>query len=289
MSSEGQTAEQIAAAAAAAAANTWYNGVYDKPEDQTAFVGHLQNRGWDKLTPDAAAKAAAKAHREAEAHIGVPADRLIRLPKDAADVEGIKTFREKLGVPVDAKGYDFTAIKFADGTVLGEDFTTALGTALSNSNVAKDKAPEIAQAVVKFMESAETSDAAETAAKLATAKDALKANWGNNYNANELVAKAGFQAVVKTSPNVDVPLAVQALEKVIGYENVMEMFRNIGSRIGEDTFVKSTAPGQTGVMSKEQATATLAERLNDSIWADKLSKGDSASVREFDTLTRLMQ
>jgi hypothetical protein len=83
--------------------------------------------------------------------------------------------------------------------------------------------------------------------------------------------------------------AVQALEKAVGYDKVMEMFRSVGSRIGEDTFVKSTAPGQTGVQSREQATATLAERMNDAVWADKLSKGDSLTVREFDTLTRLMQ
>lgn len=256
----------------------WFDGA------DADTLGYLQNRGWDKLDAKTAAFNAAKAHREAEKLIGVPADKIVRLPKDANDAEGWSKLRTQLGVPADAKGYDFSAVKFADGTALDDEFTGTLSAALLKSDVAKDKAPEIAQAIVKFMESAEGATSGEEAAALATQKDALKANWGNNYNANLIVAQNAFRALgVETA-------AVQALEKVVGYDKVMDLFRNIGSRIGEDSFVRSTAPGNTGgPMTREQATATLDERLRDTIWTGKLNAGDSSTVREFDNLTRLMQ
>lgn len=272
------TADAAAVAAAAAATSKpWYDGADDDTK------GYLQNRGWDKVDAKTAAFNAAKAHREAEKLLGIPADKIVRLPKDANDVEGTAAFRAKLGVPADPKDYDFSKVKFADGTEIGTAFKDTLSAALSKANVSKDGAPDIASAVVKFMETAETTNAGESAAKLAIAKDALKANWGNNFNANMIVAQNAFKAL-------GMPVeAAQALEATAGYDKVMEMFRNIGARIGEDTFVRSTAPGQTGSMSKEQATAALNEKLNDSLWADKLSKGDTATAREFDTLTRLMQ
>lgn len=258
-------------------APNWYDGA------DADTLGYLQNRGWDKVDAKTAAFNAAKAHREAERLIGAPADKIVRLPKDANDIAAITDLRSKLGVPADEKGYDYSTVKFEDGTALDEGFTSALSNALLQANVAKDKAPTVAQAVVKFMEAAEKQDTALASDKIVQEKQTLAANWGNNYNANLVVA----QNTAKTL-GVD-PEAVAALEKQIGYAKVMEMFRNIGSRTGEDSFVRSTAPGANGSMSKEQAGATLKERQNDRVWVDKLMAGDTMTKREFDNLTRMMQ
>src|SRR5690348_6393637 len=56
--------------AAAAGTKVWFDGA------DAETVGHIQNRGLDKLPANEAALAAIKAHREAEKHLGVRADQI---------------------------------------------------------------------------------------------------------------------------------------------------------------------------------------------------------------------
>lgn len=270
-------AAAAAAAAAAAGAKPWYDGVVTGED-----LGHFQNRGYDKMTPAQAALAASKAHREAEKHLGVPADQLLRMPKDAADAEGWARVNARFGVPATAAEYDFSSVKFADGSALDAPFVEALAPALIAANVPKDKAAEIAKAVAGFLDKSEAADAAENTSKLAADREALKINWGSNVEANMLVAKQAAAALNVT------PEQIAALEKVVGYSKVMEMFRNIGTKIGEDTFVTNKAPGGSGVMSAEQAEATLAEKQADGAWVTKLNAGDVTTVKEFHNLTTLV-
>lgn len=265
-----------APAAPPAPALPWYDGA------DAEVIGHIQNRGWDKLDPKAAALNAVKSHREAEKLIGAPANELLRMPKDANDAEGWGRVRERLGVPADAKGYDFSTVKFADGSALDQGVIDVLGPALHGANVSKDKANEVVQAVVKYLDNADATDTKNEQDKLNIERDALKVNWGSNVEANLLVAKNAAAAL-----NVK-PEAVAALEKVIGYAAVMEMFRNIGSRIGEDTFITNHAPGGSGVISADQATATLAEKQNDAAWVAKLNAGDAMAMKEFNSLTTVI-
>lgn len=246
-------------------------------------LGYLQNRGWDKLPANEVALAAAKAHREAEKLIGVPADKVVRLPKDAADTEGWSEFRTKTGVPADEKGYDFAGVKFSDGTELDPNFTADIAKALHSAGVAKDKAPEIVRAIVALGEKEATASAAEREAAINAQRDTLKINWGSNVEANLVIARNAVAALgVKQE-------AVDALEGQIGYAAVMEMFRTIGTKIGEDTFVSTGANGGARqVMSVDGAKAQLDALQNDSAWVTKLSNGDSTALREFDNLTRIV-
>ena len=255
----------------------WYTGASEEE------VGYLQNRGWDKLDAKTAALAAGKAHREAEKLIGAPAASIVRLPKDSNDTAAIADLYAKLGVPADGK-YDFTGVKFADGTELGEDFTAAVSKALHSAGVAKDKAPEIVRAIVALGDAEEATSAAGKTAALETERAALRINWGSNVEANLAIAR---NAAAQFGPKIQE--AVNALEGQIGYAAVMEMFRTIGTSIQEPAF---HAPGIGGggqqVTSVAQARATLAQNMADAAWGEKLSNGDATALREFDNLTRLI-
>ena len=48
-------------------------------------MGFLQQRGWDTKPANEVVFQAIKSYREAAAHIGVPPDQILRMPKDAAD------------------------------------------------------------------------------------------------------------------------------------------------------------------------------------------------------------
>lgn len=271
-----------------AAAPPWFGAIIPEAAGFTAgdvgkteLIGYMQNRGYDKMEPAAAFTAAMKAHRNAEAQLGGPADQLLRMPKDAADTEGWARYNARMGVPADAKDYDFSTVKMGDKD-LDPALAEALRPALLSARLPKDQAPAVAKAVADYLAKQGESSATAKAEALAAAREALKINWGSNVEANMLVAKGAAKAL-----GVD-EAAVAALENVIGYDKVMEVFRNIGTKIGEDQFITNQAPGGSGVMSGEQATVTLAGRQADSGWVNKLMEGDATTVKEFNSLTTMI-
>src|SRR5712664_2581436 len=104
-------AAAVAAAAAAAASKPWYQGVAGVDQE---MVGHWQNAGWANKTPQELVVELTKSWKAAEKHVGVPADQIVRLPKDPKDELGWKQVWQRLGAPKEAKEYDFTPVKFAD-------------------------------------------------------------------------------------------------------------------------------------------------------------------------------
>lgn len=263
-------------ASAPASAKAWYDGA------ESTFLGHLQSHGWDKLPADQAAMKASQSHYEASKLMGVDPKLLVRLPKDASDQAALTNIRSKLGVPADAKEYEFTGIKFKDGTELDETTTTRLRAMAAKSYLTKDQAVTLARDVVEAMDADEAAEAAEYETKLATEKDTLAKNWGSNRNANMVVA----QNAAKT---LSVPAeVVSALEKTMGYAATMELFRNIGTRMGEDKFITNGPGGAGGTfMTKQSADARLEQLTNDSDFQSRLMKGEAAAAKEFNDLTRV--
>lgn len=273
----GGAAEQAAAAAAAAAAASkpWYDGA------DPAVIGHIQTKGWHEKTPAEAALLAVAAHREAEKFIGHPADQVLKLPKDAADAEGWKAVWGKLGVPADAAGYDFTGLKFADGTEPTDAFKDFVRTTSHALNVPAAQATQLAASLIKYLEDGSTADAAENTAKLAEQQKALDADWGANKEANLFIAK---QAAAKLGIT---PEAIQALEGQVGYAAVMQAMLKVGKSIGEDRFVNGGV-NKDGILSREQAVARKQELMADTAWAKRYLDGGHVEAREMTALNTLI-
>jgi hypothetical protein len=259
------------AAAAAAAAAPWHQGV--EPE----VLGHWQNKGIKLDSPRDVAIEMTKAARAAQAHIGAPPELIVRLPKDASDEAGWKTVYGRLGVPNDAKEYDFSAIKRANGKEVDAPLADALRPAMLNARVPKDRAGEVVAAVVKHLDGVEAEATAQKTAKLAEEKTALSKNWGPNEAANKFIASQAAQKLGIT------PETVAALEGVIGYSAIMEMFHKIGRSIGEDKYVNGEQPN-SGIMSRDQAVARKAELMADKAWVARKVAGDAAANREMRAL-----
>jgi hypothetical protein len=68
------------------------------------------------------------------------------------------------------------------------------------------------------------------------------------------------------------------------------MFRNIGTKIGESSFISNESGGGGGatVMTKDSAKARLDELKADKGWTTKLLAGDIATKREWENLTVLI-
>lgn len=268
-------AAAAAAAAAAGAAKPWHEGKADAD-----IIGYWQNRGLKLDDPVAVALDMTKAAREAQKFVGAPPEQLLRLPKDASDEAGWNTVYQRLGAPADAKDYDFSGVKNAAGLAPDAALLDTIRATAASLRLPKDKAPDLAAAVVKHLDSVQAERTAATAAALATEKAELAKSWGPNADLNKLTAMQGAKRL-----GVDQD-TVALLENQVGYSKVMEMFRKIGAGTSEDTF--HDGGGNTNVVTRESAQARLNELTNDQAWGKRLLAGDAAARREFDHLSALI-
>lgn len=259
------------------AVKPWYDGKAD-PET----VGHWQNRNLADKDPATVALEMTKAHREAEKLIGVPANKLIRLPDSLTDDAAWSKVWQGLGAPPDATGYDFSAVKRADGNPLAPALVDQLRAASAAAHLPKDAAVQVAASVAKYLDGSVAERTADQTAKVALEKDALAKNWGPNQEVNKFVASQAAQKLGFTSE------MVAALEGVAGYAKVMEAFRVVGVTMGEDRFVQGSGQTKGGVMTVEQAQARVAELKTDGAWRERYFKGGAAEAREMTALMNII-
>lgn len=262
-----------APAPAPAPAANWLEGV--PAEDLT----YAQNRGYDKLQPKEALLQSMKSHREAEKLIGVPPNQILHMPKDAADADGWLRFDNRVGVPADGK-YDYSGVKFTDGTELDAAFTTAINTVFKSVHVPKDAAKAVVQEVVKLMDSSDAIEKQAAADLLDVNRQELKAQWGPRFTPNMLMAKNVVNQLQLP------PEFISQLEKAAGYVKTMETLVGLAHKIGEDQFIQG-GPNGDQVYSKESAKATLEAKQADKDWVKKLFAGDAAVNKEFNMLTNM--
>lgn len=256
----------------------WYDGKVTDAE----ILGHIQTKGWDKKTPIDVAVEAITAHRAAEKLIGAPATEMVRIPKaDAAEAD-VKAFWQRLDAGVEAKDYDLSALKRADGSALDEKLAGVIQAAAAANLVPKSKVLGFADAIVKHLDGLDSEAAAVKTAALTAEQATLTKNWGVNKEANLFIAK---QAAAKLGI---APEAVAALEKEVGYAATMEMFRLIGTKIGEDRFINNPANPGSGAMSRDQAVARLEDLKKDKAFTAKYLAGDTAAKREMAALNLLI-
>jgi len=239
-------------------------------------IGHWDNKGWKKDDPKALVGELHKAWKAAEKFVGVPPDQVLKLPKDASDEAGWAAVRQRLGMPAEAKDYDFSTVKRADGSAIDQALSDTLRASLHKAGVAKDAAPEIVKAVVKNMDDAASASTAARAATLKAERDSLTREWGNNFEFNRLTAMQGAKRL-----GVD-EATVAKLEGELGYAKVMEMFRKIGQGTSEDTFVEAGSGGNPTTMNG--AKARIAELRSDPEFVKNYLAGRKKEVDEMNNL-----
>jgi hypothetical protein len=257
------------------APTVWHGGKIDADT-----LGFWQNKGYDVNDPINLSTTLTKQYREAERFIGADPKFVLKLPKDASDEAGWNSVYQRLGKPADVKDYDFSTVKFSDGTAVDDAFADTIRQTAFANHLSKDAATSLANAVVKFMEGADASEAAARAAQLNAEKAELAKSWGANAELNKLTAMQGAKRL-----GID-PETVAVLENTVGYAKVMEMFRKIGAGTSEDTFVDGGS--NNNPVTRESAQARLNELTNDQAWGKRLLAGDAAARREFDHLSALI-
>lgn len=261
-------------AAPAAPATPWYQG---KADAET--IGYWQNKAWKHDDPVTIALEATKAAREAQKFVGAPPELLIRLPKDAKDEAGWNNVYQRLGKPADPKGYDFTDVKSADGTVISEALSDVIRKTAFENHLSKDAAAAFARAVVKHRESVDASAALDVKAQYDASLQRLKENWGTNGNINLIASGEGAR---KLGIN---PEQQQKIMEAVGADVAAEMFRKAGAGLQEDRLVEGNKNAPSTV---EAARAHRAELMADKEWVARYRKGDAAAKREMHNLQQII-
>lgn len=255
---------------------TWYSTL----DEETR--GFMQNKGFAKETPLEAFTTLLTSYREAEKKIGIPADRVLRIP-EPEDKDGWKLVHQRLGVPATPEGYDFSTVKHSDGKDADPDFLTFMRGAASAHNIPAADAAAFASDLVKHQEAQKASADTKDAAEVAVAHDTLKQAWGANFEANKATADRAA-ALLGLSPDF-----INSAATLSSYGTVMEGLRKVGAAMGEATLQGNTAiGGQNRAMTREQAIAKKQEIITDPTWTARWFKGDKAAILEIGNLDRII-
>lgn len=251
----------------------WYGDLTSNPE--------LKAFAETKQFKDAAT--ALESQRNLERLVGAPADQLIRKPKDANDVEGIKAYRTALGVPDAPEKYEITS----PSGPAGADFVKWAANTFLDAGIPKEAAGTI---VAKWNEYATAEIAkmdAQAKTDFANGMVQLKDQWGGAYDQRVELAKRALRTFGKEIGITEIGDAgFQALEKGAGGGvQLIKLLAAVGARTTEDTFQAGATPQFT--MTKEQADAKMNELKADKAWATAYLNGDKNKQAEFQKLMEI--
>lgn len=256
----------------------WHQGL------DAEVIGHIQNRGLKLDDPKLVVDNLAKAHREATAKLGVPANELIRMLKPDSPEADQRAFWQKLGAPDKPEGYEFD-VKYADGTALEEPFAASLRGTFNRLGVPKSMASEIAKDLAKFADADEAAAKTTQQAAIQVDNAKLEQEWGtrgsDRYKSNEFIAQQGAKALGFTKEQID------ALEQITGKAGIMFAMHKVGKLNLEDGFVGGGPAGNNGIITREQATARKKDLFADKAWVERHKNGDVKAREELLSLQRI--
>lgn len=234
--------------------------------------GWVQNKGWDKLAPDHALPEIVKSFRNTERYIGVPADQLLRVPKEG-DMAAYNAVYDKLGRPAKPEEYQLEIPKEADPSFKEWAQKTFHGMGLNGR-----QANELLKSYTAYTEGRVQAAQAEYETKIAADTTKLKSEWGAAEAKNTQIARGAARDLGISAEAID------ALEQVLGFAGVMKLFHNIGQKFGEDKFVGGMDAAATQAKAPPAALAQIQALRSDKDFVSRLMAGDVAAKKQWDDL-----
>lgn len=237
----------------------WYDGFSD------ANKGVVQDRQWS------GPEALVESYVNLEKLTGVGPDRLLKLPKSGAAPEEWNPVWERLGRPGTPEGYEFSKDN-RDPALL-----EWAGKAFHKHGLPKSAAEGLLKDYEEFTQQMLDSEEARYSEGVVQQANGLKKEWGAAFDQNVSLAKSAAAKLGMDAYKVD------ALERILGFDGVMKMFHDIGSRTGESDFVTG-GPTPLGVMTPAAAKARISALQGDPDFGRRYIAGDSSARAEMDKL-----
>lgn len=241
-------------------------------------IGWVQSKGYDKLAPNDALNETVKSFRNAEKFLGVPSDRLAKIPDFAkADKAEVEAFYTKLGRPVDPKAYE---LEIPEGAPT--EFADWAKGMFHESGLTASQAKNISAKWNEYQANALKAQEAEYQQKLILENKELRKEWGEAYDREVNLSKGVVEQLDISQEEV------AALERTLGFAKLMKMMSRIGNKIGEDMFVtQGNNKGMSDVMTPAAAVARINHLKADKDFILKYTGGNPDAKAEMDRLHRL--
>ena len=228
--------------------------------------GVIQTKGWQ----DAAS--IIKSYRELEKFSGRDKSDFLELPKgEDADLSAVWS---KLGRPENPDGYDLND---------EQDITKSAREAFYNAGLTKKQASQLQEwfekYAVDFDTAAKERQAKELDERNGKAIEALKKEWGADFESNAELCKGAVRRMEITDEQLD------AMGEIIGPDKVAKMFLDMAVRTDADKPLTGYESG--GKETPEQAKARIAELQQDAAFMAKVAANDKEAVAEMIRLANL--
>lgn len=239
--------------------NAWMAGFND---DQKAFI---QTKGY-KGPGDVV-----DSYRNAEKLLGVPADRVLKLP-EKFDSPEMRAIWERLGAPKDAKDYGLAAPEGGDPKLM-ETFVGVF----HEAGIAKSAAEKIVGKWNEF-QAAKQKEINDNANAAFTQQDAaLKKEWGAAYEQNMNIGKEAVRVMGLTKDQVN------AVGGALGFDGLSKLLVKLGTATREDVFLGGRPPGAQ-ILAPEQAKATIKQLMGDLDFGKRLQAGEKEAQDKWTAL-----
>jgi len=249
-----------AATTAATAVPDWTTGLNED------LRGYVQNKGFKDPA------AAIDSYRNLEKLMGVPKERLLKLPEKDDDPAWSEV-HARLGRPASPDEYKI------DGE--NKEFAKWAKETFHGLGLNKKQAEALFGKYNEFAKGHSTKQMEAQVQQAQASEAALKKEWGAAYDQNVMTAKKAAMTFGLTKEVID------KLESAMGYAEVMKFMSTIGSKVGEDSFVASSSSSRGfGVMTPEQAKNRISGLKQDREFIAKLSQGNAEARAEWDRLNQ---
>lgn len=235
----------------------WYEPFGFQPED----VGYIQNKKWDNPAK------LLTSYKELEKFHGVPADQILKLPKDQSDAEGWNKVYSRLGRPETPDAYgevklpegvkvqlDPNRVKWADSVVHKLGLTKAQRDTLI---------AETAQYESSTFENYSKDMQVKQEAELAS----LQKEWGSAYPEREELGKRAVRQFIPGDEATKGAL-LDKIESALGTATMLKLFSNIGEQMLEDKTPMGDTKERPFGSTPEMAMAEKQKLMNE-IMVDK--------------------
>jgi len=226
----------------------WHEGL------DPALVEHATAKGWIKegVGAEDVAKEAVKAHYAIQKYVGVPAEQLVKLPKDASDPSYADAYKRvvEMGAPKDPKDYSFDGVKG-----IGEEDAAFVRGLAAELKLPVNAAASLAQKIVERAEGTASAQAEKNAMTLAAEQAILRSTWGANYDLNLFRVGRVAETLGWDKDTVD------KLNNTVGGTKVLNGLLQLSGKMSEAAFLKGETGGGEGAMTREQATEKKAQLM----------------------------
>lgn len=232
-----------------------------------------EDKGFIQSSKYADPSAVIKALRDTKSYVGADKNTLVRIPKPDADgnVDYSEVYKQ-LGRPEKAEDYG-----------LGDtDFAKAAADKLFELGLSSKQAKALSEFITEQDKALQTSTEEEWNHKVEEGIEALKKEWGANYEVNKELAQKAVRDIVSATGLTEEEL--NKIESALGTDKATKLFYSIGAKEGG---IKNLQNYNAGQETPEIAQYKIAELKKDKEFVAKLAQNDPAAIKEMKRLTEL--